>query len=261
MQTTIPIPYIGVAGVTTPEQAEALAALSQSGRPVMIGVLASPATLAGRPSPFFPRRYARAEEIPGIFRDNDGVLNALHLGGCDRGGLVDHLLAAEAAARGMLDAIQLNGSRWPDPRALLDWREAKRESRAVPPLLVLQVSEGMIAEAGGTPRRVAARAAPYAGIADHFLLDRSSGTGKMLSAGWCATCAKSLRRVAFAPAGIGFAGGLKPGNIYQAAALLRRSLGAGFSLDMESGVRDEDDTLVIESAIAGVRAAYAALSA
>lgn len=256
MQQT-PIPYIGIAGVTTTAQAKAIGELSRSGRPVMVGILASPATLAGRPSPYLPKRYAAAADIPDIFQDDDCVLNAIHMSGCGGGKLVGHLLAAEDAARGNLDAIQLNGSRWPNAGSLLEWRETRRESRNGPPLLVLQVSREMIESVDHGPRDLVDRLQHYVGVADHILLDQSGGWGRPVNLEWARAVARELHtRAGFNRVGFGLAGGLRPDNVGHLRAF-SREFGGAISVDAESGLRNPSDELDIAKVRAFVSATYA----
>lgn len=253
---TTPTPYIGIAGVTDPAHSRALAQLSRPGRPIMLGALVSPATIAGKPSCWFPARYPRVETIPSIFQDDDGVLNAVHLGGCGRGDLTGHLLAAEAICH--FDALQLNCA-WPDPAAIEDWKSSPRVGRALPPLFILQVPAKAIADVDGEPESVVARIARYAHVADHVLIDPSGGQGVSLDTAWASRLATAFREnLDLANVGLGFAGGLRPANVYPDAGILARDCGPNVSIDAESGLRDDGDLFLVDAAIAYVQDAYRA---
>jgi hypothetical protein len=248
-----PTPYIGVSGITDASHAAALAATSRFDRPTMLGVLVSPGTLAGKPSRMFPKRYPRADSIASLFPDHDGVLNCVHLSGCTGANLRECLLEVEKVSGPRLDAIQINCGFWPRMSTLASWRKAKR-SRSQPPLLILQISGRCLPRENGDMSRAAARAARYSKIVDHLLFDQSNGQGLSLDLERASEFATLVREQETAASlGIGFAGGFKPANAYLATTLLARGFGDQFSVDAESGLRDDGDDFALDSALAYVR--------
>src|SRR3989344_2763546 len=72
-------PYIGVTGFMTPQEVRAgLRGFgASSGRKLMVGVLASSETLAGRTGKW-RRRYPKIERIHEIFQAHPSALNLIH---------------------------------------------------------------------------------------------------------------------------------------------------------------------------------------
>lgn len=249
------IPHIGVAGVTTAAEAKALGALSKSGRPVMIGVLASPRTLGNGQNLKTPRRFPRGADIPGIFQDDDGVLNAIHVCDWGRGDEAELLWWAEQAGGGLLDALQINCGGWPEASGLAAWKSVRRRGRHVP-LLTVQVSRGALDAVRWEPHAVVERLRRYVGIADQVLFDPSGGMGLALPLDWAAEMFRVARAdLDLAATGVGFAGGFGRADEKAPAALVRIAKGA-VSLSAEANLRDESDGLCLDRAADFVRGVY-----
>ncbi len=75
-----PKPYVGIAGVTTAEDLQAVLRVVTAvrlDRLVVVGVLASSKTLAGKVTRY-PQRYPGKRDIAGLCQSHSRVLNVIH---------------------------------------------------------------------------------------------------------------------------------------------------------------------------------------
>ena len=245
-------PYIGITGFTTSaEVAAVLASLPDAPeRLLMCGVLLSNALLSGEPSDA-PNRCPPTDAIAGIFSDDLRCLNLVHYRPRPGSNLVDALSRATQVGGPNCHGVQINATRgapWPDPDALVEYRE-----RCNPQRIVLQAGRDAMASVDGDPTRLAQRCAEYAGIVTDVLVDASEGLGLPLDA---ARSARYLDALADAAPELGLvvAGGLHAGNIAELLSpLLPRW--SRVSIDAEGRLRDGDDVLDVGAAVAYVEAA------
>ena len=244
--------YIGITGFTSPDEISAvLAALpAESPRLLMCGVLLSNALLAGEASDA-PNRCPTPDAIAGIFSEDPRCLNLVHYRPRAGVNLTDALTRATETGGPNSHGIQINATRgvpWPDPAALVEFRE-----RCQPRRIVFQAGREAMASVDGDPVRLAQRCADYTGIVTDVLVDASEGLGLPLDAARSAEYLSAIEETA-PDLALVVAGGLHAGNIEELLApLLPRW--AGVSIDAEGRLRNADDRLDIGAAVAYLRAA------
>ena len=225
--------YVGVAGITTRAQADAVLAALPVGFPrrVAIGVLASAKTLAGG------ERNARSpapDDIAGIFPSDERAINLVHYFTRTTGdGLASELHAARGVGGHHCHGLQINIA-WPDPIELRAFASSTTRCARI----VLQLGPAALEAVSFDAEGIADRLVPYmdSGVIDDVLLDASGGVGRPMSLPWISECVAVIRE-AFPELGITIAGGLSP------VCLPERALLASVSIDVESGVRDAFDAL------------------
>jgi len=255
-----PSQYVGVSGVTTPEQARALLAAWPADAPaqsLMIGALTSQKVLAGG------ERNARSpapEDIAEIFQTArqaglrprapwesflvPRALNMIHYFTKDTTDLGEQLLRACAHGGEPCDGVQVNVP-WPDPEQLLHFLNYGGWERVVLQIGPKAMEYDFAAEdLTGTLRA-------YAGIITDVLLDVSAGRGLPIdprcARGWVAAI-----RGTFPDLGIGIAGGLYAETLPAVADLVREY---GLSIDAEGRLREDRDDLDLGKARAYIAAA------
>ena len=245
-------PYIGITGFTTPDEVAGVVATlpAASSRRLMCGVLLSNALLAGEPSDA-PNRCPPPDRIAGIFSDDPRCLNLVHYRPRAGVNLADALARASEVGGPNCHGVQINATRgapWPDPSALVDYRQRSRPSR-----IVLQVGREAMASVSHDPQQVAQRCAEYAGIVTDVLVDASEGLGIPLDA---ARSERYLEAIATAAPDLGLvvAGGLSAANIAELLSPLLPQW-AGVSIDAEGRLRDGEDRLDVATAKAYLAAA------
>ena len=245
-------PYIGITGFTSPaEVADVVAALpTEPERLLMCGVLLSNALLTGESSDA-PNRCPPPDAIAGIFSDHPRCVNLVHYRPQPGANLADALARAHEVGGPNCHGVQINATRgapWPDPAALVEYRERCQPSR-----IVLQAGREAMASVDGDPTRLAQRCAEYTGIVTDVLVDASEGLGLPLDA---ARSAEYLEAIADAAPDLGLvvAGGLCAENVSELLSpMLPRW--AGVSIDAEGRLRDGNDVLDVGAAVAYLRAA------
>ena len=250
-------PYIGITGFTTPaEVAAVLASLPDTPeRLLMCGVLLSNALLAGESSDA-PNRCPPTEAIAGIFSDDPRCVNLVHYRPQPGANLADALARASEIGGPNCHGVQINATRgvpWPDPAALVEYRE-----RSQPQRIVLQAGREAMASVDGDPARLAQRCAEYVGIVTDVLVDASEGLGLPLDAGRSAEYLEALADAA-PDLGLVVAGGLYADNISELLTpLLPRW--SHVSIDAEGRLRDSGDRLDVGAAVAYLAAGMSLLS-
>ena len=252
MTTHQSIPYIGITGFTTREEVETvLAAFPESpDRLLMCGVLLSNALMSGEASDA-PNRCPTPDAIASIFSEDPRCLNLVHYRPRAGVNLTDALTRATETGGPNCHGIQINATRgvpWPDPAALVEFRE-----RCQPRRIVFQAGREAMASVDGDPVRLAQRCAEYTGIVTDVLVDASEGLGLPLDAARSAEYLSAIEETA-PDISLVVAGGLHAGNIEELLApLLPRW--AGVSIDAEGRLRNADDRLDVGAAVAYLRAA------
>ena len=245
-------PYIGITGFTSPaEVAAVLASLPDAPeRLLMCGVLLSNALLTGESSDA-PNRCPHPDAIAGIFSDDPRCVNLVHYRPQPGANLADALARAAELGGPNCHGVQINATRgvpWPDPAALVEYRERSRPRR-----IVLQAGREAMASVDGDPDRLAQRCAEYVGIVTDVLADASEGLGLPLDAVRSAEYLEANAEVA-PDLGLVVAGGLHADNIDELLSpLLPRW--SHVSIDAEGRLRDGDDQLEVGAAVAYLEAA------
>lgn len=242
-------PYIGVTGITSLREAQALLAgvPPSSERLLMVGVLASAKTLRGDTTKY-PQRYPQVEEIAGIFSDDARALNLIHFATDTQETLGDQLRALVHLGGPRLHGFQLNVV-WPSRDVLRVFHDEFPDKH-----IVLQIGKRAAEQEGDDPQRVAERVATYEGLADYLLLDSSGGLGKELDAERSRAYLNAFteRKVNI---GLGVAGGMSAETYHLVAPLLKEF--PGLSIDAEGRLRNENDELQLERAKEYLAAAFA----
>ena len=231
-------PYVGVTGVMTRADAQAVLDLwTDPNRLVMVGVLATSLTLAGKPSTRYPARYPSAALIRGIWpmtKDNDHdprSLNLVHYATKNRATLKGQLDLLKLMCGPLCDGIQLNMI-WPD-------FDAVHHARTLFDRVVLQLGPSAMKEAG-SPSDIADRLAPYKGYLTDVLIDASGGKGVDLDVAKATTLARAVRDKC-PDLGVGVAGGLQYKTVPDLKPLL--DVFPDLNIDAEGRIRDENDKL------------------
>ena len=148
-------PYVGITGVTTPEQtASALSAFPKDGnRKLMVGVLATWKSLHGIPmKPKWAKQTPDPKIISALFTSDERVLNLVHFSteeGQENSVLGDMLKIHELAGPNF-HGFQLNLV-WPGIRLLKEYRETVSSNYRI----VLQISREAVKVAGEIPHVIA----------------------------------------------------------------------------------------------------------
>lgn len=247
---TRPPPYVGVSGITTPEQARAILNMWPASAPpqsLMLGVLTSAKVLAGG------ERNARSpapESFASIFQDDPRALNLVHYFTKDPTTLDADLL--RCVDGDLCDGAQINVA-WPPPEALQGFQ------RYAPKLIrtVLQIGPKMLADYhyGVVAELVADR--EYRGLITDVLIDISGGTStptsEPIDPRWARKMVEAVR-VWNPYLGIGIAGGLCAEALPSVAALVAEH---DLSIDAEGKLRNARDELDLGKVRAYLNAAAA----
>ena len=263
----LPFPYIGITGITTLEQAEALAAASgriglptATGHRLMAGYLVSNGSLEGRPR---PPRYPALDLLPQLLgRTQGSALNMLHYRTDERQGMADQVsrLFEGLYETGLCRALQLNVI-WPIKE------EVAEIARRLPELeIVLCLTKRGLKK---SPRQTLANLAHYKRFGPCFrrvLIDPSGGRGAAYEIDQLMPFYDGIREL-LPDVAIGFAGGLRADNVEER---LRELIGAtgttAVSIDAEGGLRVPlgprrgDDVLEIDRAVSYLETAVAVLA-
>jgi hypothetical protein len=115
VRAALPLSYIGVTGFISRREVEAVleGVPGDAARPLMVGVLVSAETLAGKPS---RRRYPPVEGISDLFLDDPRVLNLIHFNGGHPNRLTEALCRLTELGGPHLHGFQLNCC-WPPVRS------------------------------------------------------------------------------------------------------------------------------------------------
>lgn len=228
-------PYIGITGITTQRESEALVQMAESlGWPqshgLMVGVLASYKGLS-RGCLANPRQYVAMDRLDEVLVDDGRLLNLIHYNS-RASGLYGQLREVLQGLK-CVDGLQLNIA-WPDPRQLDRLRSHHYAQ------IVLQVGATAYRMVGATPDGLLRALQPYAGLIERVLIDPSGGTGQVFDRQFARTI---LRRLVESdlPMRWGIAGGLGPDNLYRLEDLL--SIYPQLSWDAQARLRNDKDGL------------------
>ena len=236
-----PQPYIGVTGITSHAQANALMSVVKKEHNVliMLGMLVSNKTLHGEPNKW-PKRYPNIEKLSTIFPDHSKALNLIHFNSKMQGCLLDDMLLAQEMAGPHCHGFQLNIA-WPDKKMI----ELYKMHRAfVRKRVVLQCGGGAMGEMDWKPEKIAQRVREYQGLVDYVLIDPSGGLGKDFDGEFAYECFSELS-VAVPDVGLVIAGGLHKGNVVSKLPPLL--IDHVLSWDAEGKLRTSEDDLDIKA--------------
>lgn len=227
-------PYVGITGVTTRLQSEAISKYAEElGWPlttqIMIGVLASYKGLRGQLAN--PKQYPAVKQIGTVLINDRGFLNLVHYN--SRADGLSAQLTEVLSDAIWADGVQLNIP-WPHPDALRRFRNRTYMT------VVQQISMRAYRMAGGTPGRMVKHLAAYEGLIEHVLIDPSGGTGHVFDVEYAKTVLAALvdSQLEFK---WGIAGGLGMDNIGRLRPLL--DIYPDLSWDAQARLRSADDQL------------------
>lgn len=231
-------PYVGVTGVTTLDDARAVAAAfarnfsqmaNQSG---MVGFLVSYETLNGEAGS--NSRYPLFADLPNLLcATRSSAINAIHYRPNRQAGferqIVDLFRSADIYADGLCRTIQLN-FRWPDPQSL---GHIRRELDALDIILCITGRIMRRMPLDEIRRRVSA----YAGLVDYLLIDPSGGFGTSFTVPQIEPFFHLARKV-LSDLPIVLAGGFDDENVVPRLRDIAETLQTReFGIDAESGLR------------------------
>lgn len=246
--------YIGIAGIERAGQIDevlrAIAAPPALVERLAFGVLMTDTTRCGRPKTRQPNRYPSRVTFPQIFVVAPSLGRPeclLHYATENLHALRDELVDLGRMAGVWCAGLQLNLP-WPPVEQLV---RAPHWSR-----FVLQIGRRALAETPKPDDVVFALEHYLRGGPDDLtdvLLDPSGGEGRPVEVEAFAPFVRAIR-AAFPTLGVGIAGKLSAERLGD-PALSALVLEHGLSIDVETGVRDEDDRLAIPRVQAFVEAA------
>jgi len=242
-----PKPYIGVTGVMTRKESEALcdALSADNDFLVMIGMLASGKTIHGMPNKW-PKRYPKAEDMGKISFDHPKALFLVHFNTKDPEKLHWDMCHALYLAGPHCHGLQLNIA-WPDVRVLQDFHRDSQSDWCK--TIVLQCGEKALDEVGWSGAKLAERLKRYEGLIDYVLIDPSGGLGKEFDPDFACRCFRMIAKT-LPDVGLGIAGGLGSTNLGRLLGpILLAFPDLKFSIDVEARVRDHADNLNVPDAI------------
>lgn len=239
--------YVGVSGVTTAEQAQAILDMWPASAPpwsLMIGVLTSQKVMTGGER---NARSAAPKDFASIFSRDYRVLGLVHYFTKDTSDLGEQLLHAAAWGGVGCDGVQVNVP-WPPPEELEHFRHYGEAWDRV----VLQIGPAALRDTMN-PARINGAIAAYVhnNLITDVLLDVSGGGGRPIDPSFAAEMAHRVREV-FPALGVGIAGRLTAASLPAVAEIVLRY---GLSIDTESGVRNDRDELDFDEVQAYLNAA------
>ncbi len=239
--------YIGVTGITSPYQTTSLLrSLTRSDYDLMIGILVSSRSLAGRPALRCPDRYPAKVRPIVEGTKSERVLKILHYSGPNDPNLFGADLTYMHNSWGTnsrgIHGYQFNMV-WPDADVLARYKETMPEK-----VMILQVGKDALRMVNDDPKSLIKRLQQYPhGLFDAVLIDKSMGSGEVFNPGFVAPFVKEIAESNLDLSTV-VAGGLGPGTMDRLERLVELCDGYRFSIDAEGRLRDNVDRLVIQKA-------------
>jgi hypothetical protein len=235
--------YVGVTGIKSVSDARAVLGLfekhgftMQSCKIPMIGILVSGRMLDVT---WESERYPRIDVLGEIISEIDGkAFCTVHVDNKPRSKWCDEILAIEAYLSGMdVGGIQIN-VKHPLPGEIARLKKEFHKDVSI----IMQYSDDFISK---DPKKAAADFSAYAHLVDYVLIDPSRGQGLEINAGKALSHYTELKK--HFDIGIGFAGGFTSANIGKYIEKFKKHVGgSNFSIDVETGVRDNKNDLSIK---------------
>lgn len=226
--------YIGITGVTNRFEVQKISAsFRMRQRSLMVGVLASQATVNGGTNKY-PNRYPPHNRLGSIFTSHPRALNLVHYHSDDARSMGSQLKKVRNLAGDYCHGIQLNIV-WPDISDLDCYLESYPDDN-----LVLQVGDRALSSLKDASIPLVEKLKDYRDKVQFVLFDMSGGKGLLLKP---QDTLNSLREVINSDLGfkIVVAGGLGPGTLDLVLPIIESV--PDISIDAESALRNEDDTL------------------
>ena len=213
--------YIGITDFMSGHRARAMRdVFVRAGGPginrrLAVGVMMSRKTLCGLPTAW-SSAFPKNEEIAQIFQDDRGaVFNVLHYADYSDVQFEQCLRMASAFGGPRMQAVQLD-MKWPDVEIIRSYRETQNDVA-----IILQVGKSCFDDAKDQPAEIVRRLAPYAGVIDAVLLDRSMGSGTLLDPARTLPHLEAIS-TAYPQLGLVVAGGLGPETLHVLVPILQK---------------------------------------
>ncbi|HSX41361.1 MAG TPA: hypothetical protein VLF21_01870 [Candidatus Saccharimonadales bacterium] len=245
MSTYVAQPYVGITGISTPWEIEAITSKwfevfdwTETDRRFMNGILVSSKSLRGE-APSDPQQYPDLGRARHLMVDDPRVMNTVHFnisGLTERPSRVLKLgsyLSRVVERLPATEAIQINLA-WPSVDLLKGFREDHSQ------LIILQIGAAAYEALGHDPGRLVAVLEHYCGVADYVLIDPSGGTGQPFN---LSLALRTLDALAGSdlPMLWGIAGGLGPNSLGRLKKLVE--LYPNLSWDAQGRLRDGEGHL------------------
>ena len=248
-------PYIGIAGVTTRQQTKAITGQFYSnavgtggnGHYGLMGYCLTSEMINGHDDRTDPR-YIKLDDLYVLNFKQPFGRNAIHYSPHPEapddyftGDLYSIFMGkgSEIYKSGAGRVLQINRAFNVSPDLLANIKDP--EDGMSPALeVIFQLGPDKITDM--TPGELVARLDPYSKNISAILLDSSFGTGRKMNVQSFAPYIKALEKV-FPDKILVFAGGLNPENVADQISALSQVTTRPFSIDVESGVRNERDEL------------------
>lgn len=248
-------PYIGIAGVTTRQQAKAITGQFYSnavgaggnGHYGLMGYCLTSEMINGHDDRVDPR-YIKLDDLNVLYFKQPFGRNAIHYSPHPEApddyftsDLYSIFMGkgSEIYKSGAGRVLQINRAFNVSPDLLANIKDP--EEGVLPALeIIFQVEPERIKDM--RPGELVARLDPYSKNISAILLDSSFGTGRKMNVQSFAPYIKALEKV-FPDKILVFAGGLNPENAAAQVSALGQLTTRPFSIDVESGVRNEGDEL------------------
>jgi hypothetical protein len=237
-----PTPYIGITGISLPhEPAQILQGLElQSDAKLMFGSCVSHKTLLGGTATKHPKRYPDVHMLEEQMSQDPRVMNVIHFNTREPEQLLMDLNQAQFLAGPLCHGFQLNMP-WPYIPTLKEYKDTHDKEHNI---VILQCGKRALEEVHNNPTKLAARVNDYLGVIDYVLIDASGGEGHEFDINKTLEYFAALEQ--FGNLGFGVAGGLGTHSLSRLWPIWQKY--SNFSIDAESGVRNDDDMLVVHEA-------------
>jgi hypothetical protein len=182
----------------------------------MVGVMASPKSLAGMPTRY-DGVWLKPQDFPTVFLDDSRAFNVPHWADYKDRTTPEHLKQLMAHCQGKAHAIQLDMP-WPDPDLVLDFRD----SFDIP--IILQVGRKSLETLGvamGLIKPMLERINGYGTHISGILLDMSGGEGRDMDASYLSHYVQAISEDR-PDLTIAVAGGLGPDSLKLVEPLLKQ---------------------------------------
>lgn len=240
-------PYIGVTGITHPDQTNRIVrSLTRSDYVLMAGILVSSKTLAGIPSTRFPERYPMKVRHIVEGTQSERVLKIIHYNGpndpASFSADLTYMHNSWGTNRYGIHGYQFNMV-WPSVEVLARYKDVMSEK-----IIIVQAGEEALRVVNNDPRAMVKRLSTYPyGVVDVVLIDPSGGKGKPFNPGFVAPFVKAIAESDL-NLSVAIAGGLGPNSVQNLERLIELCDGYRFSIDAEGRLRDDVDRLVVSKA-------------
>ncbi len=236
--------YIGVTGIIKAAHSQMLLDLLPATPPcrLMIGALATAKSVRGiAMRSYWQNQTPPLNELANVFVADPRLLNLVHYSvshDIESTETLQDLISLTSHAGDACHGFQINDC-WPDIKILARYRDWLHLNDARARVIILQIPDEAVSEAGGTPSAVATRLKTYEPFIDGILLDPSGGRGRPFDTERARDFITSIRSSG-STLGVGLAGGLGPDSLNLVAPLLKTY--PELSFDAQGKIHNNDGT-------------------